>query len=109
MKARRFDEAVEAYRQSLRYRPNYAGTYLNVGYALRDSGRFDEAAQAWQEAARLAPNDPTARAELAGLRQSPARSWVAESLCPSRATPWLVIQESSEGVLLGAGWFVAAP
>jgi O-antigen biosynthesis protein len=72
MKARRFDEAVEAYRQSLRYRPNYAGTYLNVGYALRDSGRFDEAAQAWHEAARLAPNDRTARAELAGLRQSPA-------------------------------------
>ena len=34
MKARRHEEAVQAYQESLRYRPNYAGTYLNLGYAL---------------------------------------------------------------------------
>jgi protein O-GlcNAc transferase len=72
MKAQRYDEAAQAYQASLQYRPNYAGTCLNLGYALKDSGRLDEAAQAWQEAARLAPNDPTARAELAGLHQFPA-------------------------------------
>ena len=51
-KARRFAEAVEAYRQSLRYRPTYAGTYLNLGYALRDAGRINEAKEAWEQAAR---------------------------------------------------------
>ena len=61
MKARRFDEAVDAYRQSLHYRPDYAATYLNLGYALRDSGRGPEAAVAWEQAARLAPNDRTAQ------------------------------------------------
>jgi protein O-GlcNAc transferase len=67
MKARRLDEAVEAYQASLRYRPNYAGTYLNLGYALRDSGRVAEAVTAWEQALRLAPNDRTAREELGRL------------------------------------------
>ena len=49
------------------HRPNYAGTYLNLGYALRVSGRNDEAAAAWKQAARLAPDDPTAKEELARL------------------------------------------
>ena len=30
--------------------PNYAGTYDNLGYALRVSGRNDEAAAAWKQA-----------------------------------------------------------
>jgi O-antigen biosynthesis protein len=35
MRSRRHDEAVVAYGQSLRYRPNYPATYLNLGYALQ--------------------------------------------------------------------------
>jgi tetratricopeptide (TPR) repeat protein len=44
MRSGRHEEAVQVYRQSLRYRPNYAATYLNLGYALKDGGRIDEAA-----------------------------------------------------------------
>ena len=61
------DEAVVAYRQSLRYRPNYVPTYLNLGYAFKDSDRLAEAAAVWEQAARLAHNTGTAaRAEPAG-------------------------------------------
>jgi cytochrome c-type biogenesis protein CcmH/NrfG len=67
MRSARHDEAVVAYRQSLRYRPNYAATYLNLGYALKDSGRLEEAAAAWEQAARLAPYNPAPRQELSRL------------------------------------------
>ena len=58
-----------AYRQSLRYRPNYGPTFMNLGYALKDSGRLAEAAAAWEQAARLAPNDPGPRRELSRLEK----------------------------------------
>ena len=70
MKARRYEEAVQAYHESVRHRPNYAGTYLNLGYALRDCGRIEAAAAAWEKAERLNPNDATARQELIGLGRS---------------------------------------
>ena len=63
MRGQRHEEAVVAYRQSLRYRPNYGPTFLNLGYALKDSGRLAEAAAAWEQAARLAPHDPVPRYE----------------------------------------------
>ena len=50
MRSGRHDEAVVAYRQSLRYRPNYGPTFMNLGYALKDSGRLAEAAAAWEQA-----------------------------------------------------------
>jgi hypothetical protein len=67
----RHDEAVVAYRQSLRYRPIYAATYLNLGYALKDSGRLEEAAAAWEQTARLAPYNPAPRQELSRLGRCP--------------------------------------
>jgi Flp pilus assembly protein TadD len=70
MRTGRHEEAVEEYRQAPRYRPNFAATYLNLGYALKDSGRIDEAARAWEEVVRLAPNDPVVRQELSRLRQA---------------------------------------
>lgn len=53
MRSKRHEDAVVAYRQSLRYRTNHAATCLNLGYALKDSGRIEEAAAAWEQAARL--------------------------------------------------------
>ena len=67
MRCGRPDEAVVAYRQSLRYRPNYVPTYLNLGYAFKDSDRLAEAAAVWEQAARLAPHDPAPRQELSRL------------------------------------------
>jgi protein O-GlcNAc transferase len=72
LRAQQYEEAVQEYHQSLRYRPNYAATYLNLGYALKDSGRIDEAARAWEQVMRLAPNDETAREELARLGRAVA-------------------------------------
>ena len=43
MRSGRHHEAVVAYRQSLRFRPNYGPTFMNLGYALKDSGRLAEA------------------------------------------------------------------
>jgi Flp pilus assembly protein TadD len=73
MRSRRHNDAVVAYRQSLRYRPNYGPTFMNLGYALKDSGRLAEAAAAWEQAARLAPNDPAPRQELSQLGMSSGR------------------------------------
>ena len=53
MRTQRYGEAVEAYRQSLSLRPDYAATHLNLGYALKDSGRLDEAAAEWEQTLRL--------------------------------------------------------
>ena len=50
MRCQRHDEAVVAYRQSLRYRPNYVATYQYLGYVLKDSGRLAEAAAVWEQA-----------------------------------------------------------
>jgi cytochrome c-type biogenesis protein CcmH/NrfG len=61
------EEAVVAYRQSLRYRPNYFQTLFCLGYALKDGKRYAEAKAAWEHAARLAPHEPGPKYELARL------------------------------------------
>ena len=66
-RSQRHDEAVAAYRQSLRYRTNFAPTYHLLGIALRDSGRIPEAAAALEQAVRLAPHDAAPRQDLARL------------------------------------------
>jgi hypothetical protein len=60
--------------------PNYAGTYDNLGYALRVSGRNDEAAAAWKQAARLARHDLTAKENWRGLVPSSPESFVVRRL-----------------------------
>jgi tetratricopeptide (TPR) repeat protein len=64
LRTARYDEAVQAYRQSVRFRLNHPATYFSLGYALKDSGRIEEAVGAWEQALRLAPNDPSAKGEL---------------------------------------------
>ncbi len=67
MRNKRHEEAVVAYRQSLRYRPNYGPTFFNLSYALADGDPLTEARAACEQAARLLPNDPGPRSELARL------------------------------------------
>ena len=66
MRCRRHDEAVAAYRQSLRYRPNYVPTYQGLGYALKESGRLAEAASSGSKRPAWLPT-----------RQYAASSWHA--------------------------------
>ena len=67
MRNGRHEEAVVAYRQSLRYRPNFGPTFFNLSYALTDGKRLTEARAACEQAVRLLPNDPGPRRELARI------------------------------------------
>ena len=46
-------EAVDAYRESLRLRPNYPPTLLLLGHALEACGRSDEARQACDQVPQI--------------------------------------------------------
>jgi FkbM family methyltransferase len=60
----RFDEALDACRQSLRLRPNYVPSLLNQGYALRGLGRLDEAVSCWKRALQFDPQNAAAEQAL---------------------------------------------
>jgi tetratricopeptide (TPR) repeat protein len=59
------DDAIQSYRRSLDLRPESADTWLQLGWALRDSGQTDEALPAWREVIRRVPDHPGALAALA--------------------------------------------
>ena len=56
----KLEEAITAYRQALRLRPNFAQTYNNLGNALKDQGKLDEAIANYQQALRLQPGSQSA-------------------------------------------------
>src|SRR5262249_55920189 len=64
LRTRRYGDAVRAYEESLRHRPDAPATHLYLGYALKEAGRLDRAVAAWEQALRLAPGDPSAEEEL---------------------------------------------
>ena len=49
-------DAIEAYRQAIKWRPEYAEAYNNLGNALRNVGEFDESLQCYVKAIALRPN-----------------------------------------------------
>lgn len=52
----RIDEAVAAYRRSLRVRPDAAGVWMSCGNALIETGRWDQAAAAFHRGLALMPD-----------------------------------------------------
>ena len=60
LRAGRFQDAIQCYRQSLRLRPNSPQTHLYLGIALEKAGRVDEATTAWNEVRRLVPGSSLA-------------------------------------------------
>jgi tetratricopeptide (TPR) repeat protein len=62
----RTDEAIDHYREALRFAPQYAEGYLNLCSALQRQGRFDEAINYGREALRVDPDDPEAHNNLGG-------------------------------------------
>ena len=58
------DEAIAAYRQALRHKPDYAEAHNNLGFALRTKGQLDEAIAEYQEAIRLKKDYAIARTNL---------------------------------------------
>ncbi len=53
---RQLDEAITAYQQAVRLRPNYAAAHCDLGMVLAWKNRLDAALEACQTAVRLEPN-----------------------------------------------------
>jgi hypothetical protein len=49
-------EAIAAYRQAIRIKPDYAEAFKNLGDALREQKRLDEALASYEQALALAPS-----------------------------------------------------
>jgi tetratricopeptide (TPR) repeat protein len=67
-RARRFDEAILAYRQAIRLAPEVPEAYNNLGLALKETGNPSGAIGALDEALRRNPGYAAARANRANLR-----------------------------------------
>jgi cytochrome c-type biogenesis protein CcmH/NrfG len=52
---KRYDDAIEAYRQALRVNPEYAEVWYNLGYAYAYLKRYDDAIEAYRQALRVNP------------------------------------------------------
>jgi serine/threonine-protein kinase len=55
-KTGRLDEAVAAYRESIRLEPEWDPAYIDLGKALEKKGQLDQAVTAYREALRLKPD-----------------------------------------------------
>ena len=58
-------KAIEAYKQAVQLKPDFAEAYNNLGYSYRMNGDFDQAITADKEALRLKPNVAEAHEYLA--------------------------------------------
>ncbi len=52
----KLDEAIAAYRQAIRIKPDYADAYSNLGAALLEQGKLDDAIAAFRQAIRIKPD-----------------------------------------------------
>jgi tetratricopeptide (TPR) repeat protein len=68
-----FDEAIAAYRETIRLRPGWGKAEYNLGMALNRAGRREEALAAFVEAERLMPGSAQTEVGLAtaGVHESP--------------------------------------
>lgn len=64
VKEQKFNEALEAFRQSVKLDPKQAGTHANIGSTLIALDRHAEAVAPFREAVKLSPNDGTFHAGL---------------------------------------------
>ena len=91
LRARHFGEAVDAFRSSLRIRPDAAETYLHLGYALNELQKNDEAEAAFRIACDLSPEDPRPQRCIVSFEgHNPGRR---------RLGRHLVLHERSSGVI----------
>jgi len=52
----RFDEAEKNYNQAIKFRPNFAEAFNNLGNLLKELSRFDEAEKNYNQAIKFRPN-----------------------------------------------------
>src|SRR5215472_12944629 len=60
----KLEEAIAAYRQAIRIKPDFAEAYSNLGNSLSDQGKIDEAIAAYRQAIRIRPDFPEAHSNL---------------------------------------------
>src|SRR5438876_354326 len=63
----RMNDAIEAYLEAVRLKPDYSEAYYNLGAALHEQERLDESLAEYQEALNLRPNWGSAAAQLVHL------------------------------------------
>jgi GT2 family glycosyltransferase/tetratricopeptide (TPR) repeat protein/SAM-dependent methyltransferase len=61
------EQAVTAFQESLRHGPDFPGSWVLLGSALRQCGRIPEAVQAWRRTLELEPTNAEARSQLQQL------------------------------------------
>jgi Flp pilus assembly protein TadD len=64
----KFDDALDHFRQAIRFFPQYADALNNCGALLERKGDFDKAADHYAKALQADPNDAKAAANLAMIR-----------------------------------------
>jgi len=74
----RFEEAVQAFREAIRLKPNFARTYVQLGNALGAQEKLGEAEQAFRQGIALRPDLPEPHNNLGNLLGSQGRSVEAE-------------------------------
>jgi tetratricopeptide (TPR) repeat protein len=105
------DEAIAAYREAIRLRPDDARAHTNLGNALRDQGKVDEAIAAYREAIRLQPDLAKAHGNLgeALRRQGKVDEAIAAYREAIRLRPDDAVAHRNLGVLLrGRGDYAGA-
>ena len=77
----KLDEVVDAYRQAIRLKPDYAEAYSNLGYALWDQGKLGEAVAACRQAISLKPDLAEAYCNLGGALKDQGKLDEAVAAC----------------------------
>ncbi|HSB18022.1 MAG TPA: tetratricopeptide repeat protein [Bryobacteraceae bacterium] len=62
-----YDPAIAEFQRAVQLAPNYAPSYNQMGYALRDAGKYQEAEAAFRKYVELIPNEPNPHDSLAEL------------------------------------------
>ena len=68
-RARRFDDCIEACKEALKIKPDYAIAYNNICSAYNEMGKYDSAIIACTKAIQLDPNFTVAKNNLAQAKQ----------------------------------------
>jgi len=66
----KIDEAIENYREAVKFKPDFARGYYNLGNALLSKGRTDEAADCYLKAVQIKPDFIEAHNNLANILES---------------------------------------
>jgi protein O-mannosyl-transferase len=72
----RVDDAIAAYEQALKNRPNYPGAENNIGFALFQKGRPSEGIAHWQNALAAEPDSVDSLNNLAWVLATFPETWI---------------------------------